>query len=95
MSEDEATPIKRTRLKYTSFSENLGDLSPLQEFRGPKVPNNRQVLRFFIFLISVGFTQRQAADEVVEKVLQKHETDISKSPRRLSDAVLSLHKQAK
>ena len=95
MSEENAPNKKKRRNRDVSFSDELGDLSPIEGFRGPKTPSNRQVLRFFLFLISVGNTLNDAASKVVEAVLAKHPTSVSKSPHRLRLDVLNLHKEAR
>ena len=74
----------------------LGDLSHLEDLKGPKTPSNRQVLRFFLFLISLGQSLNDAADAVVERVLQKHpSTSVSKTERRLRDDVKDIYHEAK
>jgi len=63
--------------------------------KGPKVPSNRQVLRFFFFfLLSVGTELSQATGIVVEKVLAIHATATAKSQRRLEEDVSDLLKTA-
>ena len=49
MEDEKPTPKKFIRNCDTPLIDELGDLSPLKEMKGPKVPSNRQVLRFFSF----------------------------------------------
>ena len=95
MEEEKPTPKKFKRNCDTPLIDELGDLSPLEEMRGPKVPSNRQVLRFFLFLLSVGTELSEATGLVVEKVLAKHTTATAKCQRRLEDDVSDLLKQAR
>ena len=46
--------IIATKNKIPEFMSEFGDLSPMQEFRGPKTPSYRQVLRLFLFLLTTG-----------------------------------------
>ena len=76
---------KNTRPRVLEFSGDLGDLSPIPEFKGPKTPSNRQVLRLFLFyFMSLGYQKLDAAKSVVTEVLKKHTTTaVSKTPGRL------------
>ena len=94
MEDKKPTPKKFIRNCDTPLIDELGDLSPLKEMKGPKVPSNRQVLRFFSFLLSVGTELSQATGIVVEKRLAKHATATAKSQRRLEEDVSDLLKTA-
>lgn len=88
---------KNTRPKVLEFSDDLGDLSPIPEFKGPKTPSNRQVLRLFLFyFMSLGYQKSDAAKSVVTEVLKKHTTTaVSKTPGRLVDDILKMHKNTR
>ena len=70
-------------------------MSPVEDFKGPKTPSNRQVLRLFLHFVAIGYSLQVAAREVVTQVLGKHTSSISKSPRRPQDDVLSLYKESR
>ena len=96
MSETKEIPAKIKRNRDLPLLPELGDLSPLSELRGPKTPSNRQVLRFFLFLLSLGRSASSAAEEVVDQVLTKHpETTDRKSSRRLQLDVIALNSKAR
>ena len=89
---------KKKKVKSVELPESgpLGDLSHVEDLKGPKTPSNRQVLRFFLFLVSLGQSLNDAADAVVERVLQKHpSTSVSKTERRLRDDVKDIYHEAK
>ena len=77
------------------FSNEFGDLSPIKEFRGPKTPSRRQVLRVFLFLLTIGNSQQAAAKAVVVEVLRKHTTHVCKDPTRLERDVKDLYTEAR
>ena len=94
-STSDSPPVAKKKQKVHEFSEKFGDLSPIEGFRGPKTPSNRQVLRFLLYLVGIGNTLQDAAKTVVTEVLKRHTTATAKSPRRLADDVLTLHKEAR
>ena len=89
---------KKKKVKSMDLPESgpLGDLSPTEDLKGPKAPSNRQVLRFFLFLISLGQSLNDAADTVVQRILDKHPTtSVSKTERRLREDVKNIYTEAK
>ena len=72
----------KKREKVLKFSSEFGDLSPIEEFKGPKTPSNRQVLRLLLYWVSIGYSLQSAAAAVVTEVLRKQATAVSKTPRQ-------------
>ena len=64
----------RKKAKIREFGPELGDLYPIDEFKGPKTPSNRQVLPMLLYLAAISSTLREAAKEVITHVLKKHTT---------------------
>ena len=56
----------------TKFDKDLGKLSPLSEFRGPKVPSWRQTIRMFLSFFKPPVSKFDAARLTVAKVLERH-----------------------
>ena len=79
----------RNRLKVLEFGEDLGDLSSIMEFKGPKPPTNRQVLRLMLYFVTVSSKLHDAAKEVVTQVLEKYTSSVLKSARKLEDDVMA------
>ena len=77
------------------FANEFGDLSPIKEIRGPKTPSRRQVLRLFLFLLTLGNSQLEAAKAVVVDVLKKHSTHVCKDPGRLERDVMALYQETR
>ena len=79
------------------FSSHFGDLSPIEEFRGPKTPSYRQALRNLLFGLSKGTSLQESANEVVVRVLLKHPTETRdlKCPRDLANDVINIYKDAR
>ena len=83
------------KAKVLEFGSEFGDMSPIDEFRGPKTPSNRQVLRMMLHFAALSSTLREAAKDVITKVMEKHTTAVCKSPRRLEDDIIALHSEAR
>ncbi len=97
MSLSKESPPPKKREHILEFSDEFGDLSPIDDFRGPRTPSRRQVLRHVLFWIEGGKNLKEAANEVVPRLLQKHSCLAAgaKSPRRLSEDIISLYKYAR
>ena len=84
-----------SKKKIPEFSNDFGEMSLIDGLRGPKTPSNRQVLRLFLFFVSLGNSLQDAANSVVTKVLKKHSTAVCKKPRTLADDVRALYNEAR
>ena len=54
------------------FDDCFGDLTALPDFKGPKVPSNRQTTRMFLHYFKERDDKDDAACITVGKVLQQH-----------------------
>ena len=95
----ETDQVKKSRkqIDILDFLLEMGDLTPLQEFKGPRVPSRRQTLRHFLYFLVLGLSLIDAGNKVVENVLKKHPTkaDQAKTPKRIRDDVIALYKNAR
>ena len=89
-------PKHRQQNDLLEFIPELGDLSPISEFKGPRTPSRRQVLRLFLSFLALGFTLLEAGGEVVDRVLKKHPTaSQTKTRKTLSGDVIALYKDTR
>ena len=65
-------PKKRRRVSNNEFDERFGDLSPLPEFKGPKVPSVRQSLGMFIHHFKSPVDKDEAVRLTIANVLKQH-----------------------
>ena len=51
-NEEKAIPQKHSReqIDLLDFIPELGEMSPISDFKGPRAPSKRQVLRHFLIL---------------------------------------------
>ena len=88
----------RQQIDILQFIEELGELTPISEFRGPKTPSNRQILQLILYFLSQGKSCDEAGSEVVLRLLLKHTTVPAtkmKAFRTLKENVVSLYKEAR
>ena len=69
----ESISKKRRRLSLDEFDNCFGDLTTLPDFKGPKVPTNRQTTRMFLHYFKERGDKDDAAQITISKVLQQHE----------------------
>ena len=89
---------KRQRLSIDSFDAALGDLSPIPDFKGPRVASNRQAVRRFLFEFQKnGVSKASAAKTTVAAVVSQHAGFASsmKEPRHLEPKLIELYDRAK
>ena len=90
--------FKKQQIDILWFSHEFGDLTPVDEFRGPKTPSNRLSLRLLLHWISQGNSLDEAGAEVAVRVVAKHPTVPAsklKAPRTLSENAISLYREAR
>ena len=88
----------KRQIDLLEFSKEFGDLTPIDDFRGPKTLSQRQTLRLSLHYLSQGKTQDEAGSEVVKRVLEKHPTVPAsklKAERTLIEDVKTLYKDAR
>ena len=99
-NDENATPQKpksqKTQIDLLEFIPELGDLSPILEFKGPRVPSRRQVLRHVLFFVALGLSLVEAGGKVVDNVLKKHVAAAqAKTRNKIIDDVVSLYKKTR
>ena len=84
---------ERKQNDLLEFDPRFGDLSPIEEFHGPRTPSRRQVLRRFLHEVSGGNSLIDAGNQVVKNLLEKHPTIVgqTKSSKRLREDVIALY----
>ena len=89
----------RTQIDILDFQPEMGDLSPIQDLKGPCTPSRRQTLRLFLFWLSLGLTLCDSSTKVVDEVLKKHPVQVlagkTKSEKRLRGDVRDLYTNAR
>ena len=87
---------QKTQIDLLEFIPELGDLSPISEFKGPRVPSRRQVLRHVLFFVALGLSLVEAGGKVVDNVLKKHVAAAqAKTRNKIIDDVVSLYKKTR
>ena len=97
---ENATPQKprpqKTQIDLLEFIPEMGDLSSLSEFKGPRVPSRRQVLRHVLYFVVLGLSLVEAGGKVVDNVLKKHVgAGQAKTRNKIIDDVVSLYKKTR
>ena len=73
MEASENPRVLKRRHRPDNFKTDFGDLTPISEFKGPKVPSNRQVVKMFLnFHQPPAVTKKKAAKTTVLIVLAQH-----------------------
>ena len=90
------TKHKRRRLSLDDFDAAFGDLTPIPEFKGPRVPSNRQSLRRFLYeLPKSGNSKSKAAEKVITDVLDEHNSPSHKTEKHLQTTPIQMYDDLK
>ena len=97
-SEENATPQKHSKeqIDLLDFIPELGEMSPISDFKGPRTPSRRQVLHHFLYFVALGCSLFDAGTKVVTNILTQHGNPKgTKTEKTLRGDVMSLWKNAR